>query len=114
MRTLAMLVFIAGVGALAIFLARRPTVADGHVMEAEFLELLRPQGVTAVACDPKIPIGHQGAAFACTATLRDGVTQLLDCTMDRDGKFTANPAAPPMPARHAPPRIPATDDPWAN
>ena len=109
-----MLVFIAGIGALAIFLARRPTVADGHVMEAEFLGLLRAQGVTGVVCDSKIPIGHHGAAFACTATLRDGATLLLDCTMDRDGKLTANPAAPPRRARQAPARIPASDDPWAN
>ena len=109
-----MLVFIAGVAALAIFLARRPTVADGHVMEAELLGLLRAQGVTGVVCDPKIPISHQGAAFACTATLRDGTTQLLDCTMDRDGKLKANPAAPPRRVRQAPSRIPASDDPWAN
>jgi len=109
-----MFVFIAGVATLAIFLARRPTVADGRVMEAEFLGLLRSQGVTGVACDPKIPIGHHGAAFACTATLRGGATQRLDCSMDRDGKLMANPAAPPRPARPAPSRIPASDDPWAN
>ena len=133
MRTLGVLLFIAGVGALAVFLARRPTVAAGRVMEAEFLALLRPQGVTGLACDREIPIGHQGAAFACTATLKDGATQLLDCTMDRDGKLLATPAARPRPADGARPaaeREPAadsgppadpppggirtSDDPWAN
>ena len=92
MRTLAVLLFIAGAAAVAILLARKPTVVDGRVMEAEFLALYRPQGVTSMACDRAIPIGRRGAVFACTATLRSGATQLLDCTMDRDGKLTANPA----------------------
>lgn len=122
-----MLLFIAGTAAIAIFLATKPTVAAGHVMEEEFLALLRPQGVTGVACDREIPIGRQGAAFACTATLKSGATQLLACTMDRDGKLLATPAAPPQPAG-APPEVadppqgadPVHDgirtsgDPWGN
>jgi hypothetical protein len=106
MRTLAVIVFIAGTAAIAIFLARKPTVAAGQVMEEEFLALLRPQGVTGVACDREIPIGRTGAAFACTATLKDGATQLLDCSMDRDGKLLATPAASPRPAAT---RRPAAD-----
>jgi hypothetical protein len=121
MRTLAVLLFIAGTAAIAVFLATKPTVAAGQVMEAEFLALLRPQGVTGVACDREIPIGRQGAAFACTATLNSGATQVLDCTMDRDGKLLAKPAAAPQPAA-APREVadPAHDgirtsgDPWGN
>jgi hypothetical protein len=60
---------------------------------------------------PDDPDRPPGAAFAYTATLRDGATQRLDCAMDRDGKLTANPAANPRPARQAPSRIPASDDP---
>jgi hypothetical protein len=127
MRTLAVLVFIAGAAAIAILLAQTRTVAAGPVMEAEFLGLLRPQGVTGVACDAEIPIGHQGAAFACTATLKDGATQRLDCTMDRDGKLLAKPAAAPVaPAAQRPVADPApaadpsddgirtSGDPWGN
>ena len=114
-----MLVFIASAAAVAILLARKPTIADGRVMEAEFLGLLRPQGVTGVVCDREIPIGRQGAVFACTATLKNGATQLLDCAMNREGKLTANPAAAPSrsPAPAADPGhdgIPTADDPWSN
>jgi len=121
MRTLGVLLFIAGAAALAIFLARKPTIATGEVMEAEFLALFRPQGVTGMVCDRAIRIGRQGAAFACTATLKDGATQLLDCAMDRDGKLTANPAARPRPATSPPSAadpphegIRASGDPWGN
>lgn len=126
-----MLLFIAGTAAIAILLATRPTVAAGHVMEAAFLALMRPKGVTSVACDREIPIGRQGAAFACTATLKDGATQRLACTMDRDGKLLATPAAAPPPAaarrkvaEPPPPEAPGADpardgirtsgDPWGN
>jgi len=127
MRMLAVLVFIVGAAVVAILLAQTPTVAAGPVMEAEILALLRPQGVTGVTCDREIPIGHEGAAFACTATLQDGATQRLDCTMDRDGKLLAKPAAAPMPpAAHRPAsgpapaadpgddRIRTSGDPWGN
>ena len=110
-----MLVFIAGVAAVAIVLARTRTVAAGPVMEAEVLALFEPQGVTGMSCDQAIPIGPHGAVFACTATLKGGATQLLDCTMDRDGKLTAVPAGSPRPAAaRAPSQIPTSGDPWGN
>jgi hypothetical protein len=113
MRTLAVVVFIAGVAALAVRLARTRTVADGRVMEAEFLALFSPRGVTRIACDREIPIGRHGAVFACTATLRDGATQLLDCAIDRDGKLTAAPVGTPrLPNGKRPAVDPSpTDDP---
>lgn len=107
MRTLAAIGFIVGAAVLAIWLFRTPTIARGSVMEAALFDLLRPQGVVGVACDPRIPIGRDGAAFQCTVTLADHRAQRLDCGLDRDGTLRSKPAA-------APGAIPAPGDPWSN
>jgi hypothetical protein len=111
MRTLALLVFIGGVAAIAILLARQPTVADGRVMEADLLEQLRKHGVTGMACDHKIPIGRGGAVFTCLATLDSGATQTVEYTMDRAGGLSASVKSSTGAAHD---RIPAHGDPWAN
>jgi hypothetical protein len=110
-RTFAALVFIAGVATLAIFLAQRPTVADGRVIEADLLAQLRDHGVVGLACDPRIPIGKRGAVFACTATLDDGAVQHVEYTMDRAGGLTARVTSS-MGATQR--RIPSSSDPWDN
>lgn len=111
MRTAAALLFIAGMAALAIALARMPTIADGRVMAADRLEDVRKDGVTAMECDPKIPIGRQGAAFTCIATLAEGATQIVEYVLRPDGQI----AWKPQPPTHTPrPRKPASGDPWGN
>lgn len=90
MKTLAVIAFIAGMAALGIHLARRPTIADGKVMEADLLDQLRDHGVTGMRCDPKIPIGKRGAVFTCVATLRSGGSQTVEYRMDRTGAMTAS------------------------
>jgi hypothetical protein len=109
MRTLAVLAFIAGVAAIAIVLGGMSTVARGPVLEVELLALIRAQGVVGVACDPEIPIGRDGAAFRCTAMLRGGLSQELDCELDREGQLQVKPASGVM--RGA---IPPPGDPWGN
>jgi hypothetical protein len=109
MKTFAVLVFIAGVAAAAIFLARKSTVADGRVLEAELVALTRVQGVIAMACDREIPIGRRGAVFMCTATLKDGGTQLLECTIDRSSRITWKPVSGVM--RNG---ITTSGDPWGS
>jgi len=111
MRTLALLVFIGGAAAIAILLARLPTVADGHVMEADLLGQLRKAGVVGMACDPKIPISRSGAVFTCVATLDSGVTQTVEYTMDRAGGLSANLKSSTDGTHN---RIPSHGDPWAN
>ena len=91
MRTLAALAFIAGVAAVAVGLARAPTVGDGRVIAAELLEDARKDGVVAMECDPVIPIGMRGAAFTCVATLSAGATQVVDYTLKPDGQYEAKP-----------------------
>ena len=109
MKTFAALVFIAGVAAAAIWLARTPTIADGRVMEAEILPAFQGQGVVGLQCDREIPVGRQGARFGCTATLGRGETQRLACALDREGRFTCNPASGVT--REG---ITTSGDPWGN
>lgn len=112
MRTLVALLFIAGVAATAIWLARKPTIADGRVMEAELMPLIRGKGVVGLACDARIPISRNGAEFRCMATLTGGQSQVLLCALDREGRLSAK-AVPVAPggSHHA---IPASGDPWGN
>ena len=112
MKTFAALVFIAGVASTAIALARRTTIADGRVMEAEILPAFRGQGVVGLVCDREIPVGRDGAKFGCTAPLGRGATQRLACALDRDGRFTCNPASRVM--HEGREGITTTGDPWAN
>ena len=110
MKTLAALLFIAAIGAVAIHLARRPTIADGRVMEVDLLAQLRAQGVTGMECDRQIPIRRDGARFTCIATLDDGSRQTLAYTMDRAGQLSANSSTnEETEHKRTPPR-----DPWAN
>ena len=108
MRTLAALGFIAAVAAVAVGLARAPTVADGRVIAAELLEDARKDGVVAMDCDPAIPIGVRGAAFTCVATLSVGATQVVDYTLKPDGQYEAKPHPPTREPRT---RKPAPGDP---
>lgn len=101
-RSLAVIGFVAVVAAGALMLARQPTIARGHVLEAELLEQLRAHGVTAMSCDREVPIGRHGAAFTCVATMAEGGTQTVAYTMDREGSLTASV------------KDPASGDPWAN
>jgi hypothetical protein len=117
-RTLAALAFIAGVAALAIGLAGRPTVADGEVLAAEVLGIFADKGVTGVTCDPAVPIGHDGAAFGCTVTLRGGERRRAACRLSRTGELHAEVAAVADPTGDDPARpaaaIPPRGDPWGN
>lgn len=112
MRTLVALAFIAGVAAVAIGLARTPTVADGRLIAAELLEGVRKDGVAEMECDAAIPIGVRGATFTCIATLTDGMTQVVDYTLKADGQYEAKPQPPTRGPR---PRLrkPAQGDPSA-
>jgi len=108
MRTLAAWLFIAGVAAVAIWLARTPTVADGRAVAADRIEEFRKDGVTSMECDDRIPIGRNGAAFTCIAALGNGATQVVDFTLKSDGALVWKPQPP---TRTPSPRKPASRDP---
>jgi hypothetical protein len=116
MRTLAALLFIAAVAALALWLARMPTVADGRIVAADRLEEARARGIAVAGmdCDQAIPIGLGGAVFTCIATLAGGATEVVEYTLTQAGQYEPKPKA----VEHAPPagqapRKPASGDPSA-
>jgi hypothetical protein len=86
-RTAVALVWIAAVAALAIYTARRPTIARGDVIADDLLDHYPTAGWRALACDREIPIGVAGARFRCVAELDDGRRSVLDVALDREGTF---------------------------
>ncbi|HEX7838062.1 MAG TPA: hypothetical protein VF469_11395 [Kofleriaceae bacterium] len=117
MRTLAAWGFIAGVAALAIWLARTPTVADGRALAADRIEEFRKDGVTGMECDDRIPIGRNGAAFTCIAALQSGATQVVDFTLKPDGSLAWKPQPPtrtPPTRKPVPPERNPVSDPRGN
>jgi hypothetical protein len=86
LRSLAVIAFIAIVGAIGIYFAQRPTVARGSVLAAELAQ--SNPGVRSLECDDEIPIGHTGATFTCRVEMKTGDTGRLTFTMDRAGTIT--------------------------
>ena len=111
MRTLAVLLFIAAAGFAAVQLGRTRTVADGRVIEADLVSLLRARGVAGMSCDRDIPIGVDGATFTSVATLDSGATETAEYQMDRAGNFRWRSIRATGATER---RIPPSGDPWAN
>jgi hypothetical protein len=107
MRTLAALVFIAGVAAGAVYLSQRPTIASGNVMAADLMEQLAGKGITSMNCDDEIPIGATGAVFRCSVAASDGSTARIEYKMNREGGYSGSVVG-------SPPRVPTSGDPWSN
>ena len=97
------LVFIAGVGAAAVYVAVRPTVARGTVLGAKLLQA-NSDKLRAMDCNDA-PIGVEGAHFSCQATFKDGSQQVVEFAMDRNGGL--EPAS-------AHPDVKRTTDPWGD
>ncbi len=83
-RTLAALVFIAGVGAAAVYISQKQTVIRGSVMAADLLAQLKERGITEVACDDA-PVDDNGAVFICRVAASDGSRATIEYTMNREG-----------------------------
>lgn len=114
-KTAAILAFIGAAGAGATALAMKKTVISGKVMAADLMSQLEKKGITNVTCDPEIPIGTEGAVFACKISANDGSVADIAFTMDRSAKYTTkvlDEAAGPAKAPEQ--RVPTSDDPWNN
>jgi hypothetical protein len=101
-------VFIALVAAVAVYCAQRPTVARGDVLAADLVRanpLLR-----GLDCDKRVPIGHAGATFRCTAMFKNGDQQEYMFKINREGVIDVVERGN---ARSAP-RIKKTSDPWGD
>jgi hypothetical protein len=106
-RTLAGLLFIAAAAGVALLLALRGTVAVGRVIAADILAA-KGGGVANVGCDPRIPIGRDGAVFHCTLENKDGSTSTLEVTMNRKGELAARLVGTTEPVHRGGP----SGDPW--
>ncbi len=90
LRSLAVLLFIGGVAACAVYAAQRKTIAKGSVLAADIVEANKAT-VRAMECDDDVEVGVDGAAFSCRAEFVNGLIQRLDLTMDRAGMFHTKP-----------------------
>jgi hypothetical protein len=90
-RTLAVLAFIAGVGAAAGYVAHKRTLAHGDVLAADLMEANKAR-LSSLTCDDEVDIGVDGARFACRAVALDGSTGRIEFAMDRAGNI--RPVAP--------------------
>ncbi len=114
-KSVVILAFIGAVGTGAVLLAKRETVIDGKVMEADLLAELGKKGITSVECDPAIPVDTNGATFRCKIAASDGSTAVIGFTMDRGAKYTTKVLEESAgPAQEAPERVPPSGDPWNN
>ena len=86
MRSLLVIVFVGAVAAGAGYLAGRPTIARGDVIAADLLAKNHTT-LHSITCESEIPIGVDGARFACVAELASGVTRRLDIQLDRGGSI---------------------------
>ena len=108
MRSAAVIVFIAIVGATGIYFANRPTVARGSVLAADLVQS-NPL-VRVLECDEAVPIGLSGGRFKCHAEFKNGDTQGFTFAIDRNGQITVVEQGEATSA----PRIKKTSDPWGD
>src|SRR5215510_2158458 len=87
MRSLAVIVFIAIVGATGIYFANRPTVARGRVIAADLLQA--SPALRSLECDDAVPIGVAGATFSCRYETKDGERGLVELNYNREGQINA-------------------------
>jgi hypothetical protein len=84
MRSFAVVAFIAVVGAAALYLAQRPTIARGDVLAADLMRS-NAKVLRALECDPEVPIGVDGAKFSCRAEFKLGAVKRIEFALDREG-----------------------------
>jgi len=108
-RTFLALAFIAGVAAIALYCARKPTVARGAVIAADLLEQNHARGWKTLECDDEIPIEISGATFHCMLEVADGDRAQLELHLTPEGAFMMKDISPIHPEHaHVPPKA----DPW--
>jgi hypothetical protein len=107
-RSAGVILFIGAVAAIALYCARRPTVARGDAIADQLIEA-NPL-LQRLDCDDRIPIGMDGARFSCHARFKNGDECDYRFTLDREGRFDVLDQTSLKPA----PRIKKTSDPWGD
>jgi hypothetical protein len=107
-RSIAVIVFIAIIGATGIYFAQRTTVARGYVVAGDLVKT--NAAVKAMTCDDDIPIANRGATFHCGVEFKNGNVARIRFTIDRNGQITQaeKAASPDQPA------VKKTADPWGD
>lgn len=108
MKSLAVIVFIAAVAAVALFCAQQRTVARGQALGASLLET-NPM-LKSMSCDDAVPIGMDGATFGCKVEFKNGDRVDYKFKMNREGSIVAIDHGPTS----AEPKIKKTSDPWGD
>ncbi|NVB85321.1 MAG: hypothetical protein HOV81_43560 [Kofleriaceae bacterium] len=108
MRSAAAIVFIALIAAVALYCAQRKTVARGASLAATLVE--SNPSLQSMTCDDHVPIGVNGAKFACRAEFKNGDVAEYTFAMNRDGDITVVDHGP----TRSVPRIKKTSDPWGD
>jgi hypothetical protein len=82
-RSFAVVAFIAIVFGVAIYFARRPTLASGKVLGAELVEA-NAKYVTDMTCPDEIEVEHT-TRFKCTVSFKNGSHTAMTFEMDSEG-----------------------------
>src|SRR3954452_23929499 len=69
-KSLAVIVFIAAIAGVALFCAQKRTVARGEALGASLIE--SNPNLKTMHCDDAVPIGKDGATFACKVEFKNG------------------------------------------
>jgi hypothetical protein len=108
LRSLGVVVFITIVGATAVYLAQRPTVARGDVLAADLVK--SNPTVKALDCDKEVPIGMAGGKFNCAAEFKNGDRARFIFAIDRLGSIKM---LEQLDATSVP-KMKKTSDPWGD
>ncbi len=111
LRSLGLVVLIAGAAVAAFEVARRPTIASGAVIAADLVAQEQAYGWRTMRCDDKVPIGVDGAQFHCHLELADGDQAELGMTLDRDGHYRFTVESETAPEHE---HVPPSGDPWGD
>ncbi len=107
MRTVLAVVVIAAVGAAAVYVFQRPTLARGEMFAAQFME--HHPNVREMVCDQTYEIGVQGGAFRCAIVMKDGDRERVAVSLDRVGMYRLSEIDSVHPEHH---HVPSSADPW--
>jgi hypothetical protein len=107
-RSLGVILFIVAIAGVALYCAQLRTVARGDALAASLLDtnpLLK-----SMKCDDQVPIGMDGAKFACKVEFKNGDVVDYKFKMNREGQITPTDHGPTTSETH----IKKTSDPWGD
>lgn len=84
MRSALVVLFVCAAAGVAGYVGQRPTVARGSVLAASLLQA-NAKALRAITCDDQVPLGIDGATFACTVVGKDGAGERDEFHIDRAG-----------------------------